>query len=130
VRAVSVGVGVGVEVVLLLAAGSSGSEAPSTLVVHNYYYAKPGLADSVYRVRKTASAIRARAGLVVGRVLRRTGGSDSLPDVIWEAEYADSAARAWDLLALEGNVEFSRIQAVMGGLLRRFERASWAADGR
>ena len=95
------------------------------LVVHNYYYAKQGLADSVYHVRLTASVIRGRLGLVRGRVLHRIGGADSLPDVIWEAEYPDSVARQRDVEALEGNAEFEAIQRTMSGLIRRFERATW-----
>ncbi len=98
------------------------------LVVHNYYYAKPTLADSVYLTRLEASAIRRRAGLVVGSVLRRTGGPDSLPDVIWEAEYPDSTARAKDVAALSGNHEFEAIQARMERLIRRFERSTWTTD--
>ncbi len=100
----------------------------TSVVVHNYYYAKPGMADSVHRTRLEASAIRRRAGLVVGTVLRRRTGSDSLPDVIWEAEYPDSAARARDVAALDGNREFEAVQTRMGGLIRRFERSTWNTD--
>ncbi len=102
--------------------------ARPVLVVHNYYYAKPGMADSVYATRLEASAIRRRVGLVVGTVLRRTSGADSLADVIWEAEYPDSAARARDVAALDGNREFDAIQARMGTLIRRFERSTWLTD--
>ena len=98
------------------------------LVVQNYYYAKPGMADSVYLTRLEASAIRRRAGLAVGIVLRRASGPDSLPDVIWEAEYPDSTARARDVAALDGNREFDAIQARMNTLIRRFERSTWTAD--
>lgn len=116
---------------LLLITGVALLDAPparTTLVVHNYYYAKPGLADSVHRTRLEASAIRRRAGLVVGTVLRRTSGPDSLPDVIWEAEYPDSVARAKDVAALDGNVEFEAIQTRMSGFIRRFERSTWTTD--
>ena len=112
---------------VLLMAGIAVAGTPSrpVLVVHNYYYAKPGMADSVYLTRLEASAIRRRAGLVVGIVLRRTSGPDSLPDVIWEAEYPDSGARARDVAVLDGNPEFDVVQARMGTLIRRFERSTW-----
>ncbi|GAC1695555.1 MAG: hypothetical protein NVS9B3_13660 [Gemmatimonadaceae bacterium] len=100
------------------------------LVVHNYYYAKAGLADSVYRLRLRASAVRAALGLERGRVLRRIDAPDSLPDVVWEAEYADSAARAKDVGALDRSAEFREIQRTMGTLLSRFERVVWRAEPR
>jgi hypothetical protein len=104
--------------------------ASSRLVIHNYYFAKPGLADSVFRTRVEASAIRQRLGLVVGRVLRRQSVSDSLPDVIWEAEYSDSAARARDVAALDGSAEFDAIQRRMEKFIRRFDRAAWTVAAR
>ncbi len=115
---------------LLATLGLSIGARPSrpVLVVHNYYYAKPTLADSVYLTRLEASSIRRRAGLVVGTVLRRTSGPDSLPDVIWEAEYSDSAARGKDVAALDGNQEFEAIQARMDRLIRRFERSTWTTE--
>ena len=36
----------------------AGTPSRPVLVVHNYYYAKPGMADSVYLTRLEASAIR------------------------------------------------------------------------
>ena len=95
--------------------GAPAMRSPATpqtgpLVIHNYYYALPGRADSAYRLRLRASALRATLGLVPGRVLRRLAGPDSLPDLIWEAEYLDSAARARDAAAAEANPEFDRIQ--------------------
>ncbi len=115
--------------VLMVGIAATGTPpARPVLVVHNYYYARPGMADSVYLIRLEASAIRRRAGLVVGTVLRRTSGADSLADVIWEAEYPDSAARARDVAALDGNREFDAIQARMGTLIRRFERSTWMSD--
>ncbi|MFQ5690893.1 MAG: hypothetical protein ACE5HQ_11560 [Gemmatimonadota bacterium] len=98
------------------------------LVIQNYYYAKPGLEESVYRLRLRASRVRADLGLVRGRVLRRVSGPGSLPTVIWEAEYPDSLARARDVAELSGSEEFDRIAEEMGTLLRRFERASWWVD--
>ena len=110
--------------------GAPAMRSPATpqtgpLVIHNYYYALPGRADSAYRLRLRASALRATLGLVPGRVLRRLAGPDSLPDLIWEAEYLDSAARARDAATAEANPEFDRIQRAMGTQLRRFARASW-----
>jgi hypothetical protein len=116
----------------LVNGGPAGIEraTSSRLVIHNYYFAKPGLADSVYRTRLEASAIRRRLGLVVGRVLRRRSASDSLPDVIWEAEYPDSTARARDVAALDRNPDFDAIQRRMDQFIRRFDRAVWTDESR
>ena len=112
-----------------VAAWARQSSSPRYLVVQNYSFARPGLADSVYRMRLRAREVRAGLGLVVGRVLRRGQGGDSLPDVIWEAEYPDSEARVRDLVLLGESAEFAAIAETMETLLRRFDRASWWVEG-
>ncbi len=110
------------------------SVAPSkdntkAIVVQNFYYALPGKADEVYRWRLHASEVRARLGLAVGRVLRRTPapGADTedteLPDVVWECEYPNVEARAADLARLDASREFDSVEAHMQTLIRRFRRA-------
>jgi hypothetical protein len=79
----------------------------------------------VYRLRLRASAVRAQLGLPEGRVLRRIEGPEAAAYVIWEAEYADSAAREQDVARLSTNAEFDGIQKQMGTLLLRFERTVW-----
>jgi hypothetical protein len=112
-----------------LAVGASAGAVPGavpaapTILVVNAYYPKAGLEEQVYRLRLRASAVRARAGLVEGRVLRRLDGPAGDAPVLWEAEYADLAARERDVAALDANAEFTRIQAEMGGLVSRFERS-------
>lgn len=97
----------------------------TAVVVQNYYWAKPGNTEAVYQHRLHASAVRAQLGLPGGRVLRRTGASDWLPDVMWECTYASLAARKHDLDILEASTVFREVMAHMRTLIRRFERASW-----
>jgi hypothetical protein len=95
------------------------------IVVQNAYYPKPGLEGEVYRLRLRASAVRAELGLLEGRVLHRIEGPEGAAYVIWEAEYADSAAREQDVARLSTSAEFDSIQKHMGTLLLRFERSVW-----
>jgi len=112
---------------LALAVGgaSPAGAAERRIVVQNAYYPKPGLEDEVYRTRLRASAVRARLGLVVGRVLRRLEGPAGGPHVVWEAEYPDPEARTRDVEALSGSAEFDAVAEHMGTLLTRFERTVW-----
>jgi hypothetical protein len=99
------------------------------IIVQNFYYALPGKADEVYRWRLHASEVRARLGLAVGRVLRRTPASGGevedaeLPDVVWECEYPDAKARAADVARLDASREFEPVEAHMQTLIRQFRRA-------
>lgn len=110
------------------------SDTPATaagkvIVVQNFYYALPGKADEVYRWRLHASEVRARLGLAVGRVLRRTPPSGhetedaDLPDVVWECEYPNAEARAADVARLDASREFEPVEAHMQTLIRQFRRA-------
>jgi hypothetical protein len=115
---------------IALAAGSAaptnGAEAGHAIVVQNAYFPRLGLEEEVYQTRLRASAVRARLGLVVGRVLRRADGPEGGPYVIWEAEYPDLLARERDVEALSGNADFDAVAEHMGTLLERFERTLWA----
>ncbi len=97
----------------------------NVIVVHNYYYAKPGQQDAVYQWRLHASDVRARLGFPPGRVLRRLGDSDTQPDVIWECTYPDLAARQRDVRAVEATAEFQAVMQHMRTLINRFERQLW-----
>ncbi len=110
----------------VLAAEEPPEPVGSSIVVQNYYWAKDGLAEEVYRHRLHASEVRASLGLFVGRVLRRLGESDALPDVIWECEYPDAAARQADLDALSESGRFEPVMEKMGSLIERFDRAVWS----
>lgn len=104
------------------------------IVVQNYYYARPGKAEEVYRWRLHASQVRARLGLPVGRVLLRqppTGAAETdgdLPDVVWECEYADASAREADLARLTASGEFEAVEQHMQTLIRGFRRAVFSVS--
>lgn len=114
---------------------SAAPAAGKAIVVQNFYYALPGKADEVYRWRVHASEVRARLGLAVGRVLRRTPatGADAedtdLPDVVWECEYPNARARAADLARLDASREFDPVEAHMQTLIRSFRRAIFTVPG-
>lgn len=117
--------------VLLLALAWSGAaagaqDAVGPIVVRNYYWAREGLADDVYRQRLHASEVRRRLGLYTGRVLRLVEGPAGQPDVIWECEYPSRAAREADVQALADSGEFEEVTEKMGALIERFERAVWS----
>jgi hypothetical protein len=105
---------------------SSAQKQGEPIVVQNFYYALPGKAEEVYQWRLHASEVRARLGLAVGRVLRLTstgGAKDAeLPDVVWECEYPNAAARAADLAKLDASTEFDAVEAHMRRLIRQFRR--------
>lgn len=117
--------------VLLLALAAVRSDAQPAaptvgpIVVQNSYWAKPGLEDEVYRHRLYASEVRAGLGLAAGRVMRRVGGSDTQPDVVWQCEYANEAAREADVAALTASGAFEPVMETMGTLIQRFDRAVW-----
>jgi hypothetical protein len=108
--------------------GTATTAAGNTIVVQNFYYALPGKADEVYRWRLHASEVRARLGLAVGRVLRRSpplgdeAGDAELPDVVWECEYPNVKARAADLARLNASGKFDVVEAHMQTLIRQFRR--------
>ena len=110
-------------------AGTPATDSTEAIVVQNFYYALPGKADEVYRWRVHASEVRARLGLSVGRVLRRTPASPGepedadLPDVVWECEYPNGKARAADIARLDASGEFNPVEAHMATLIRQFRRA-------
>lgn len=109
-------------------ASGTPARAQATIVVQNAYFAKPGLEEEVYRTRLRASGVRARLGLVVGRVLRRADGPEGGPYVVWEAEYPSLEARERDVEAVSGSAEFDAVAEHMGTLLARFERSVWTVE--
>lgn len=90
--------------------------------IQNLYWAKPGKGDEVYRWRLHASDVRVRLGLASGRVLRRQGESEGLPDVIWQCDYPDAEARSKDVAVTTASPEFKQVQEHMDTLIRRFDR--------
>ena len=65
----------------LMAGGQSAPKAASTIVEETSYFALPGKAEDVYRVRLHACDVLEKLGLPRGHVLRRQGNSETgLPD--------------------------------------------------
>src|SRR5450432_965964 len=104
---------------LVLPVGDAGTREtlpPDKVVVQNYYYAKPGRADEVYRWRLHASDVRVNLGFARGRVLRgidsidQEGDAKERPDVIWECDYASMADRERESKALGTSDEFKKVQ--------------------
>lgn len=100
----------------------------SPIVVQNYYFAKAGKMEEVYRWRLHASDVREKLGLRRGRVLRRFGDSSQQPDVIWECDYPDLKSREDELKALENNPEFDAVMEHMDTLIDRFDRSIWEVE--
>src|SRR5258708_2058839 len=104
------------------------------IVVQNYYYAKPGQADEVYRWRIHASEVREKLGFPRGRVMRRQANpneaeqANEQPDVIWECEYPSIESRARDFKAVAATPEFQAVQKHMATLIRRFERGTYEVE--
>jgi hypothetical protein len=93
-------------------------------IVQNNYWALPGKAEEVYRWRMHASDVRATLGLPRGRVLRRQGNSEAVPDVIWQMEYLNEAERTNDDTVSRA-AEFQEVINHMRALIRRFETNVW-----
>jgi hypothetical protein len=99
---------------------------PSGLtVIQVAYYAKPGKADEVLSQRQHASDILEKLGLPRGRVMRRAGGSDEEPDVLWESEFPNAAALDQFLKVALASSEFEEVRKYMSTLIRKGERRVW-----
>jgi hypothetical protein len=112
---------------IIVGCSKSTNESVNKILVQNYYWANEGMEEQVYQQRLLASAVRSKYGLPVGRVLKLETKSDSLPNVIWQCEYANSAARELDLEKFQENealaTEFRKVSSKMGTLIRKFDRA-------
>jgi hypothetical protein len=119
--------------------GAQSQGRTPSIVVQNYYYARPGKAEEVYQWRLHASDVRAKLGLARGRVLRRApgekagddsheGGPHDVPDVIWECDYPNPEARAADIARLDNSKEFDAVEKHMDSLIRGFRRVIFEVD--
>jgi hypothetical protein len=113
---------------VIVSAEEPQTAATGIIIVQNYYFAKPGMAEEVYSWRIHASDVREKLGLRRGRVLRRIGEANQQPDVIWECEYPDAASRDAELKVLENNAEFDAVVKHMGTLIDHFGRAAWQVE--
>lgn len=90
-----------------------------------FYYAKPGKADEVLSHRQHVSDVLEKLGLPRGRVMRRLGGSDEEPDVMWECEFPNVAARDQFLKVAAASSKFLEARKYMTTLVSKAERSDW-----
>jgi hypothetical protein len=86
------------------------------ILVHQRYFAKPGLRARVLETRIAASRRLAALNVPSGRIwvpVPPQAGSEQadVPDVIWECTYADLAERERIRAHQEGDPEFAAIRA-------------------
>jgi hypothetical protein len=111
--------------VVLSVSGQNQSRASEAVIEQTEYWAKPGKAEEVYQWRLHACDVREQIGLQRGRVFRRQESSETLPDVVWQIEYPNEAARLKDLKARDGSPEFMAVREHMNTLTTHFERGLW-----
>lgn len=97
------------------------------ILVHQRYFAKPGLRDRVLETRIEASrrlaALRVPSGRIWVPVPPQAGVEQAdLPDVIWECTYPDLAERERIRAVQEGDPEFAAIRARQGTQLVQWRR--------
>jgi hypothetical protein len=97
------------------------------ILVHQRYFAKPGLRERVLETRIAASRRLAALNVPSGRIwvpVPPDAGIEQadLPDVIWECTYADLAERERIRAAQEGDPEFAAIRARQGTQLVQWRR--------
>jgi hypothetical protein len=109
----------------LMVGGQSAPKAGSTIVEQTSYFALPGKAEDVYRVRLHASDVLEKLGLPRGHVLRRQGNSETLPDVMWLVEYPDEAAHQRSLKIRLESPEFKAVRDEMKTLISHADLGIW-----
>ena len=112
----------------LMAGGQSAPKAGSTIVEQTSYFALPGKAEEVYRVRLHASDVLEKLGLPRGRVLRRQGNSETLPDVMWLVEYPDESAHQRSLKIRLDSPEFTAARDEMKTLICHADLGIWGQN--
>jgi hypothetical protein len=107
----------------------SQNQSNEAIVIQSFNYAKPGKADEVLSHRQHASDVLEKIGLPRGRVMRRVGGSDDRPDVLWECEFPNTAALDQFLKTAAANPAFEQVRKHMATLIRNAERRDWEVQG-
>lgn len=97
------------------------------ILVHQRYFAKPGLRDRVIETRVEASRRLAALGVPAGRIWTPVHDDPALaapgaPDVIWECTYPDLAERERIRALQEGDPMFHDIRMRQGTQLDRWVR--------
>jgi hypothetical protein len=105
-----------------MAGGQSAPKAARTIVEQTSYFALPGKAEDVYRVRLHASDVLEKLGLPRGHVLRRQGNSETLPDVM---EYPDEAGHQRSLKIRLESPEFRAVRDEMKTLISHADLGIW-----
>jgi hypothetical protein len=108
-----------------MAGGQTTPKATGTIVEQNGYFALPGKAEEVYQWRIHACDVLEKLGLPRGRVIRRQGDSDTLPDVLWQMEYPDEAAHQRNLKIRLESSEFTAVREHMKALIRKADLGIW-----
>ena len=73
-----------------------------------------------------ASDVRAQLGLPRGRTISKVEGGGEWPDMIWQLDFADTAAQDTAMKARAERPEFETIRHDMRQLYQRFERPLYA----
>lgn len=97
------------------------------ILVHQRYYGKPGLRESVLEVRVEASRRLMELGVPAGQIWLPVRGETGmsiagLPDVIWECTYLDFAAREEIRAKQESDPTFQAIRHRQGRQLAQWTR--------
>jgi hypothetical protein len=97
------------------------------ILVHQRYFAKQGLRQTVLETRAEASLRLMELGVPAGRIwvpVRGVAGIDDarLPDVIWECEYPSLDDRERHRARQEGDPRFHAIRTRQGAQLDRWVR--------
>jgi len=97
------------------------------ILVHQRYFAKPGLADRVLHTRIEASRRLAELGVPAGHIWVPVRGAagidpDGLPDAIWECTYPDLETREAIRARQEADPAFHAIRTHQGTQLQRWAR--------
>jgi len=108
--------------IFLLPFSKAKAQENQKIIVQNYYWAKEGKIEDVYKYRLYASQVRDSLGLTVGRVLKRIGAKGELSHIIWECEYSSEVARKEDVRKLTESGAFKKVTEKMGTLIDKFTR--------
>jgi hypothetical protein len=97
------------------------------ILVHQRYFAKPGLREQVVQTRIDATrrlmALEVPSGELWVPVRGMAGGhDDGLPDIIWMCEYPGAEAREAFRVKQESDPVFAAIRARQGTQLTGFAR--------
>ena len=104
------------------------------ILVHQRYFAKPGLREKVLETRVAASRRLAALGVPAGRIwvpVPPEAGIEQadVPDVIWECTYAGLAEREEIRALQEGDLEFAAIRTRQGTQLVQWRREHYRLLG-